>query len=118
MSGRATRGDIAAKITSSDEEFTFFVSALSTVGLCGSGDSWVIDSGATRHMCNNRKPFSKFIDLSAPLNVEVADGRTLYAVGKGSVSLKLKGTVVKKFDVFKELTPCLRTNELSGHGKD
>ena len=41
-------------------------------------------------MINNRKHFSKFIDLSAPLNVEVGDGRTLSAVGKGSVSLKLK----------------------------
>ena len=82
--------NIAAKVTSSDEEFTLFASALSTVGLCGSSDSWVIDSGATRHMCNNRKHFSKSIDLSAPLNVEVGDGRTLSAVGKVSVSLKLK----------------------------
>ena len=44
------QANIAAKVTSSDEEFTLFASALSTVGLCGSSDSWVIDSGATRHM--------------------------------------------------------------------
>ena len=28
-----------------------------------------------------------------------------------------KGTVVKKIDFFKELTPCLRTYELRGQGK-
>ena len=37
---------------------------------------------------------------------------------QGSNTLHLKGTVVKKIDVFKKLTPRFQTYELRGQGKE
>ena len=81
--------NLANKVNSSDEELTLYASALSTCMVNINNDSWVIDSGATQHMCNSKNIFSSFIEFSAPSNVEVGDGRSLSALGKGNISLKL-----------------------------
>ncbi|KAF2344948.1 hypothetical protein FHG87_024297 [Trinorchestia longiramus] len=43
-------------------------------------DSWIVDSGATQHMCNKQSEFSSYSDLSSPVRVEIGDGRTLKGV--------------------------------------
>ena len=52
--------------------------------------NWIIDSGATCHMCSNKKLFTDFQPLKKPMEVTLGDGRTLEATGRGVVSLKLK----------------------------
>ena len=73
-----------------DNDVTLYVSALSTgtnMSVCNK--SWIIDSGATQHMCNNKVLFSSFADLEFPIKVEVGDGRILLAIGKGDITLKV-----------------------------
>ncbi|KAF2350439.1 hypothetical protein FHG87_018805 [Trinorchestia longiramus] len=52
-------------------------------------DSWIVDSGATQHMCNKKSQFSSYSDLSSPVRVEISDGRALKDVGVGDVRLKI-----------------------------
>ncbi|KAF2357491.1 DNA binding HTH domain Psq-type [Trinorchestia longiramus] len=52
-------------------------------------DSWIVVSGATRHMCNKKSQFTSYSDLSSPVRIEVGDGRVLKGVGVGNVCLKV-----------------------------
>ena len=51
---------------------------------------WIMDSGATCHICNSKELFEDFHPLQVPQQVTVGDGRKLEAVGTGVVPLKLK----------------------------
>ncbi|KAF2348506.1 Zinc finger CCHC-type [Trinorchestia longiramus] len=52
-------------------------------------DSWIVDSGATQHMCNKQSEFSSYSDLSSPVRVEIGDGKALKGIGDGDVRLKI-----------------------------
>ena len=51
-------------------------------------DSWIIDSGATCHICNNRQSFVNFHTLEKPQEVTLGDRHALSATGTGNVTLK------------------------------
>ena len=68
----------------SDEE-TLVVNHASLVGASA---SWIVDS--TCHMCNTRCDFVVFRTLPRPEKVTVGDGRSLEAIGRGSVDLWMK----------------------------
>ncbi|KAF2349144.1 hypothetical protein FHG87_020101 [Trinorchestia longiramus] len=74
-------------------------------------DSWIVDSGATQHMCNKKSQFSSYSDLSSPVRVEMGDGRALKGVGVGDVRLKITlPNMQTKNEVFLEqsaYTKCL-----------
>ena len=68
----------------------------STVGLvaCHVGThhkryNWIIDSGATCHISNNKNLFIELQSLSKPQEVTLGDGSTLKALGRGTVTLNL-----------------------------
>ena len=42
---------------------------------------WIVDSGATCHMCNNEQQFSDFQRFDMPQQVVLGDGHELEAVG-------------------------------------
>ena len=46
---------------------------------------WILDSGATCHMCNKESMFTDLHLLHNPLTVMLGDGRNLQAVGRGKV---------------------------------
>ncbi|KAF2346493.1 hypothetical protein FHG87_022751 [Trinorchestia longiramus] len=52
-------------------------------------DSWIVDSGATQHMCNKQSEFSSYSDPSSPVRVEIGDDRALKGIGIGDVRLKI-----------------------------
>ena len=54
--------------------------------------SWIIDSGASCHMCNVEDKFTQFLSLKQPRNVALGDGRILKATGIGTVILKMELT--------------------------
>ena len=58
--------------------------ALSTV----SRGKWIVDSGATCHMCNDREQFVDFKELSNKQEVTLGDGHTLDGTGIGTVRIK------------------------------
>lgn len=51
--------------------------------------TWIVDSGATSHMGNNRRQFRKFRSLCRELEVTLGDGHVLKATGKGDVKLEM-----------------------------
>ena len=51
--------------------------------------TWIIDSGATCHMCHDRKSFTTLYQLQEAINVMLGDRRMLTAVGKGKVALNM-----------------------------
>ena len=53
-------------------------------------DEWIIDSGATTHMCSNKKAFTTLYQLESPIKVTVGDGRALTAIGRGDVVLNME----------------------------
>ena len=66
---------------------TFIASCLASET---SVDEWIIDSGASHHMTNNRKYFKKIDPVREVAIVEVGDGRTLSVEGVDSIQLKLQ----------------------------
>ena len=64
----------------------------------GPFDSWIVDSGATSHMCTSRELFTEYISFQNPGEVTVGDGRVLNVVCHGTVGLlmRLSGGKVKK----------------------
>ena len=101
---------------STDSESTGLVvlHALSTKS--NTRDHWILDSGATCHMCNKKALFSHFEALQTPLKVTLGDGRNLQVIGHGKVALltNLPHNQVKKctlHDVL--LVPDLAYNLLS-----
>ena len=75
---------------SSDSESTGLVVQHALSADSNAHDQWILDSGATCHMCNDEAMFSHLRALRSPLNVTLGDGRNLQAVGRGNVVLTMK----------------------------
>jgi len=75
---------------STDSESTGLVVQHALSSEVNAHDRWILDSGATCHMCNQETLFSCYQALKTPLNVVLGDGRSLQAIGKGSVELEMK----------------------------
>ena len=54
-----------------------------------SGNEWLVDSGATSHMSNNRSLFTQMKDLEQPETVTLDDGNTLEVKSVGTVELEM-----------------------------
>lgn len=52
-------------------------------------DNWVIDSGATVHICKNKEKFSNLNELSEKL-VRVANGKRIQASGQGEIVMNIR----------------------------
>lgn len=61
-----------------------------SVSAKGGSDSWIVDSGASCHMCNNVMLFVELRSLKETLQVTLGDGHTLEATGRGTVALDMK----------------------------
>ena len=76
----------------SDESSVLVVSHALSVSSIEAQDSWVIDSGATSHMCNDEKLFVELCSLDEPQEVTLGDGHTVEATGVGVVALEMTTT--------------------------
>ena len=52
--------------------------------------SWIIDSGASSHMCNDEQFFTKMETLKKPLEIVLGDGHVVKSHQQGTVSLMMK----------------------------
>ncbi|WP_171480101.1 hypothetical protein, partial [Acinetobacter baumannii] len=52
--------------------------------------NWIVDSGATCHMCNEEELFTELSPLETPQDITVGDGYSVQAIGRGSVILEMK----------------------------
>ncbi|XP_068492265.1 uncharacterized protein [Phaseolus vulgaris] len=74
---------------------------------------WVVDSGATRHICANRNVFTSYTSVrDGEEQVYLGDSRTTLVLGKGKVLLKLTyGKTLALNDVLH--VPSIRVNLVS-----
>ena len=103
--------------TSSDDETIGLVAchALSAKSTQAVGN-WIVDSGATCHMCTDKAQFVELEELKEPLQVTLGDGHALKAIGRGTVLLNVnitegKFTKCKLYNVL--YVPELSCNLLS-----
>ena len=54
-----------------------------------SKNDWIVDSGATSHMCNDRNMFTEYEQLSSNDKVTLGDGSTLEVAGEGTVDVDM-----------------------------
>ena len=71
--------------SSSDDEVMLVSHAFSAM----SRGKWIVDSGATCHMCNDKEQFGKLNRLRRPQEVSLGDGHVLEAIGTGTVTLEM-----------------------------
>ena len=79
-------------------------------------NSWLIDSGASKHMTPNESEFITYVKFQKPEKVAIADGRVVDAVGIGNIqlSVKLKRQVQRKATLYNVLhVPALKQNLFS-----
>uniref|UniRef100_A0AAV1U517 Polyprotein n=1 Tax=Peronospora matthiolae TaxID=2874970 RepID=A0AAV1U517_9STRA len=73
----------------SGEERAFTASSRTSAG-------WLLDSGASSHMCPDRNEFSNLNSLTDPIMITIADGSEVEAQGVGTVRVQLKtGEVIR-----------------------
>ncbi len=82
----------------SDSDVILVVGQAVTASEINQIDRWIIDSGATCHICNDREAFTELHELKKPMNVALGDGHTLKAPGRGIVAtqLLLPNEVIKR----------------------
>ena len=67
--------------------------------------SWIIDSGATTHVCNNCNQFIEMKQMESPLEIILGDGRTLKAAECGTVTLIVRsGSAIMRCKVHDVLS--------------
>ena len=82
--------------SSSDSEATGLVASHALTAGSMKGEAvWIVDSGATCHMCSDRKLFVNFNSLAEPRYITLGDGHTVKAVGRGVVLLRISTDDVK-----------------------
>ena len=86
---------------------------ISQVNMVASVQEWIVDSGATRHICANREAFSSYKPIGDDNEVVyLGDSRPTKVLGKGKVLLKLtSGKTLALNDVLH--VPNMKTNLVS-----
>ena len=51
---------------------------------------WIVEPGATSHICKNRKQFVHLYPLKHSIEIKLGDGRILLATAQRDVSLRMK----------------------------
>ena len=65
---------------------------------------WILDSGATCHICSDHKMFVELYPLKERVDVKLGDGRTLEAVGQGTITVHMKfGQHTRKCTLYEVL---------------
>lgn len=76
--------------SSSDSDVGLVVSHVLSIGGSKSLSNWIVDSGATCHICNDISQFVSLSTLDKPMDITVGDGISLKAIKQGVVEVKVK----------------------------
>ena len=105
-------GEAPSKPQASLVESDIIAAVISEVNMVAHNKNWVIDSGATRHICADRGAFSSYSSVDDGEQVFMGDSRPSPVVGKGKVLLKLtSGKILSLTDVLH--VPEIRWNLIS-----
>lgn len=70
----------------SDNSDNAFISE-STLLSIKDNEQWILDSGASDHMCANYDWFRDYEKLENPTQVKIGNGSSMYAIGKGKIRI-------------------------------
>ena len=82
--------------TMGSREFTFL--AKNTPAIPGMG--WIIDSGASQHLCGSQEAFSNYTDVRAEQAITIADGTKIQAKGIGEITVATEAGSITLTDVW------------------
>ena len=78
----------ATKVVDPEEEYLFAATGFSSIE---SSQNWLIDSGCTNHMTNNKDLFNELSNIST-LKVRVGDDKFITVNEKGTVAISTRYT--------------------------
>jgi hypothetical protein len=80
----------SAKLAENSSRVVEIESDISAYMAFNSNDStdWILDSGASRHMCGDRTLFERIKRFAEPKLVKLANHTTILAYGKGLIQLR------------------------------
>jgi len=61
------------------------------------GHKWVVDLGASHHICNTRSAFRNLRLLRPPISILLGDCSEVFGIGKGEISLEVGSGLVLVF---------------------
>jgi len=110
---RKARNDNPPRANIAQGEDDIIVTVISQVNLMTNVSKWVVDSGATRHICANKSAFISCTSVGdGEEHVYLGDSKTTPVIGKGKVLLKLTfGKTLALSDVLH--VPSIRVNLIS-----
>jgi hypothetical protein len=85
------KASIAASISENSDGDTLVAFA----GCANNGDEWILDSGASFHICINRDWFITYNSIKSGGSVRMGDDRPCEIVGIGSVQIKMHDGIVR-----------------------
>ena len=87
LAAQKKQASVAKKkeIPGSDGDVFVTIHALAAI----SSGTWIVDSGATCHMCNDKNLFTDMRDLDTPQQVTLGDGSPLEGPAEGTVKLDM-----------------------------
>ena len=85
-----------AQASGSDEDSSVFSLSVTTPTVCNSDNAeWILDTGATYHVCPNRAWFSNFEKLDGCYTV-MGDDHPCNIEGMGTVRIKMDDGIVRE----------------------
>lgn len=87
-----------------------------TSGQTESSVTWILDSGCTAHMCNNRDLFHTFSEHATIKFIQVANGTRVPVTGMGSIKINTVNTNKQMVELMLHTAlcvPALSTNLIS-----
>jgi Reverse transcriptase (RNA-dependent DNA polymerase)/gag-polypeptide of LTR copia-type/Pol polyprotein, beta-barrel domain/GAG-pre-integrase domain/Integrase core domain/Domain of unknown function (DUF4219)/Zinc knuckle len=66
-------------------------------------EQWLIDSGATHHLCNGREHYVNYLELPVPKKIWTANKQYMEAMGVGTISLNVNGVAGDMNIVLKDV---------------
>jgi len=87
------------------------VQALVTSSSSSHGHEWVVDSGASHHICNTKSAFRNLQLLRPPIRILLGDCSEVFGIGKGEISLEVGSGLVLVFTAL--YTPAFSVSLLS-----
>ena len=89
------------------------VAVISEINMISNVKGWWVDTGATRHICEDTNLFSEFTPITGGEKLYMGNSSTSVVEGKGTVLLKFtSGKIVTLVDVL--YVPEIRKNLVSG----
>jgi len=82
--------------TGGSQEFTFVAEDPPPAARMG----WIIDSGASQHLCGNRNDFITYTNISKVQEITIADGTKIKAKGVGAIEIVTEVTSITLTNVW------------------